>query len=1460
MDALEEPYNLFVSYADRDRRWAEGYLLDCLRSAGVRCLTQGEFRLGAIWTEEFERAVAQSDRVVLVLSAAYRTDVNQRFLDQLARYYELENETESVIPLLLDGMSPPLGIKAKVCLPATTDEEKAAAVERLVRECQAGPPPKDPEPKCPYPGMAAFDEKNADWFRGRTQEVDALLQELRHRRCLFLIGGSGSGKSSLVLAGLVPRLQEGRTVLVMRPGATPATAFAQKTTGTLGGRHLLVVDQFEEVYTQATDPEASQFLESLCAWVDVPEHILIVTVRSDYYKQVQDSPIIFPMFQANRRDVLPLGREGMREAIVQPAESVGVFVEPALVEMLLADAAREKGVLPHLQETLQLLWAKRRRRYLPLEAYQELGRDGRTGLQVAMTVVADAAIDGLVPQCQAVARRIFLRLVQFGQGREDTRRQLAESDLKTTGAAPELLEQTLQHLARHRLLTLGGEEKQGGRTVDMAHEALISGWPTLRQWVEERREAEPTRRRLEDKAKEWVRLGRGKGGLLDEIALLEAERWLESAVAADLGRDEILTALVRASRQAIEQVEREKAAQRKRDLEQAQQLAAAQKRELEQAKQVEQEQQRANRLLWKGIGFAVLLAAVALIVAGIALHFKNAADATLDNLKNKEQQAASQRLALLAKRYLDSGKLDHALLLSVEASNARDTAEASDALLSAVESSYGMLRCLKRLPGLKLGLQFTKGGKTGLLASRRSELLNSTRLSRFTWNLTFWDSSDSHFDGLRVASSVLVEAEPVSLDGNTLVLATYNPSTNEHAIIVWSLFRGEQAGAPIPLKAPVEYLAISRDGQRLAAASEDGLTAETTITCWDLPTRREIMRLPPCTWVLGGLAFSPGGRTLVEAHYTNEGKICVSRWDLESKRKIVDSQPLEEGESSLTTRTMDWQTLAVLEWENQRRRMSIRLWDFLDEQGIAALAASGASTVGLLAPPAGQCPFLAVSALIPARTGIAKPPVLPRHAPNTQMCCCVCPDAKVLVTAEDATISMWNLTTGKTIGQPISCRHPVRELAARADGKTIAAASSSSSDGSTITLWDFTIKEPKTTAIPVRGHLTGIALSPDGTALAAANGALVFVWKLPLRSVLEERLPLQGKATHLWLAPDGKALFTSSIHGEGTRFRHTIERWPFSSPFTKAAPLHTQNDAAAIAVSPAGNSVVVAGRGRQNLTDTIECWDLSPSARMDKSWPIKYCPFHMAIDPGRNTLWTAEHTDSFYGVLTFTEWDLSTKKRTAGLGPFFAPKLGSMGARFSPTCETAAIWNSGRDKHSVTLIQLSDPERKVVELGPFPGSAITMEFTPNGKTLALASCNQLDWESTIRFLEVPSGNALSKPLTLGGAVHVLAMSADGSFLAAASDSRTGEKTSITLWDIPSGESTGNLMPLPPDGQVRGLAFGEDGKVLAAHIGDAVLLWDLHRDTWIRRARDLANRPLTDEERTLFMIPEDSPRK
>jgi len=627
-EQAEYTYDLFISHADADRAWVEGYLLDALTQAGVRCHSEAAFALGVPRLLEFERAVQQSQRTLLVLSPAYLAEGFNQFTDLLAQSYGLETATWPVIPLILHPVKLPPRLAMLTALDATDPALWLAVVERLCAELQRPLPGPASKPSCPFPGTLPFSEDDSGRFFGRDKEVQALLERLRLHPFLTVIGPSGSGKSSLVFAGLVPALRKsglfgpgGWLVRTLRPGETPLAALVAALDGDLADPAqavsellamqpdacclLLIIDQFEELFTLARQDTAS-FQKTLLRLAETSNCYVVLTVRADFYPDLMGTPLWWEI-QAHRLEVLPLGEDGLRQSIVRPAEDVGAFVEVGLVERLVADAAGEPGILPLLQETLVLLWERLERQFLPLNAYEALGGAGRTGLQVAMARRADDALAGLrKPGQKKIARRIFLRLVQFGEGRADTRRQQPIAALCAASDEPRLFDQTLRYLTDNRLLTLSGEEGDPNRQVDIAHEALIAGWPTLQEWLTERCEAEQTRRRLEAKAAEWVWLGRGSGGQLDEVALLEAEHWLTGLDAVDLGYGEALPALVKASRAAIKHAEEEKEAARQRELTQAQALAEAERRRKE-------AQTRGSRLVWGLIGVLALFLTIALL-------------------------------------------------------------------------------------------------------------------------------------------------------------------------------------------------------------------------------------------------------------------------------------------------------------------------------------------------------------------------------------------------------------------------------------------------------------------------------------------------------------------------------------------------------------------------------------------------------------------------------------------------------------------------------------------------------------------------------------------------------------------------------------------------------------------------------------------------------------------------------
>jgi WD40 repeat protein len=845
--ALVAKYDIFISYSNADQAWVEGYLLDALEQAGVCYHSEAAFALGTVKLLEFEQAIQQSRRTLLVLSPAYLTNGFNQFIDLLAQGYGLDTQTWPVIPLVLQSMPLPPRLNGLVKLNATNQQEQQEAINRLCRELKHSEPKSASKPACPYPGMVPFSEQMSDRFFGRDPEVQELIERLRLYPFIAVIGSSGSGKSSLVLAGLIPQLRNTRLIgtgnwliRVMVPGETPLIALetalgsdsvnlvksVAKVLATQPDAQqlLLVVDQWEEVFTVAGE-QALPFQRALQRLVNVPNCYIVLTVRADFYPELMSSPL-WSQIQSHRLEIVPLDDAELREAIVKPAQDVGVFIEPTLVERLVRDAAGEPGVLPLIQETLVLLWERLERRFLPLRAYEALvvahqnyrvfGNNQLTALQVAIARRADAAIAALSEAQKVIARRIFLRLIQFGEGRADTRRQQSVDALLAVGEDSHLFSQTLRHLADVRLLTLSSEE-QTNKKVDIAHEALISSWPTLQQWISERWEAEQTRRRLEAKTQEWVRLHRGNSGLLDEVELAEAQRWLSSADAAVLGYDEGLVALVKASEQAIQEA-----------IERAEQ---ARLRELKQERKARKAAQRTIR-----VGLISLL-----LIIGFAFI------ATFEAIKAEKQLiiATSKYSSVLS----DSHQEFDALIASLNAGTklqrtiwAKNDSQIQNQILPTLQEAVYGVREHNRLEGHKdivYSVSFSPDSK--ILASGSAD--NTVKL----WNL---DGSLQKTLTEHQGSVYMVSFSP---DSKTLASASADKT-----IKLWNPDGSLRKNLTEHSDA-VRSISFSPDSKILASAS-----ADHTIKLWN-QNGGLLKTLPGHTDVVNDVSFSPNGQILASA-------------------------------------------------------------------------------------------------------------------------------------------------------------------------------------------------------------------------------------------------------------------------------------------------------------------------------------------------------------------------------------------------------------------------------------------------------------------------------------------------------------------------------------------------------------------------------------------------------------------
>jgi hypothetical protein len=412
----------------------------------------------------------------------------------------------------------------------------------------------------PYRGLEAFREEDRVYFFGREALSGELCAKIPETRLFALWGASGSGKSSLVSAGVIPRLREagGWLILKTRPGNDPFRLLAaeiaqvfhptiranrdQETEGlvgqlknatlhwpdkvadllqTSGSQHLLLcIDQFEELFTQSDPATARAYEAQLIRLVeaDLKGCTLLLVMRADFLAAALANEAFAKLLDKSPAKLLPpMGQAELRAAIEQPARKQRVTVEPALTAALLDDVENQPGSLPLLQYALSLLWEQRDGDGLRLDAYDQFG-----GLEKALEIRANSILDGFSTAEQEQAKHIFLRLIQPGEGSADTRRR---ADLREFGDDP-AARHILKALADARLITTQQDEHDRDAFAEVSHEALIRHWGKLREWIADNRDALRTQHQIARNAQEWEQHQQNTDWLLTGSRLAVAQEWL----------------------------------------------------------------------------------------------------------------------------------------------------------------------------------------------------------------------------------------------------------------------------------------------------------------------------------------------------------------------------------------------------------------------------------------------------------------------------------------------------------------------------------------------------------------------------------------------------------------------------------------------------------------------------------------------------------------------------------------------------------------------------------------------------------------------------------------------------------------------------------------------------------------------------------------------------------------------
>jgi DNA-binding SARP family transcriptional activator/WD40 repeat protein len=690
----------------------------------------------------------------------------------------------------------------------------------------------------PYKGLQAFQESDADDFFGRDALVDRLTDALGAHRFVVAGGPSGSGKSSVVRAGLLPAVRSDRVpsgsgwlIASMFPGSYPfeelETAISAVSIAPAGGLRadlvespqglhtvlqrvlpanrelLLVIDQFEELWSLTSDPQSRRlFVAALADAVRQERSRLrvLATLRTDFLDRVLEEHSLVDLVRNGLVLVTPPSPDELAQAVSRPARNVGLHFEAGLVDTIVRDVVEQPGALPLMQHALTELVAKRQGRLMSLGQYRVSGAvTGALGRR-AQELYLDLGQAG-----QAVARQIFLRLVAVDEQRQDARRRVRRTELAALGADARLIDTVLQRFGAHRLLSFDRDPVTRGPTVEVAHEALFREWATLRGWIDSRRDDLLVHTRLRVTSGEWSGAGRSSEYLISGGRLEEMERW---AARTDMGLTEDERQFLAESRSRAEAV------------------AAA--------------RQRRRRGLLLGTSAA----------AAIAIGLASLAFLQLGRAEAGEREAQARALAAASQDQLDVDP-DLALHLALAA-----VAVATEG------DGPPMVEALDALHEANIAHRMTATADVGgfFVAFAGEDRMFSTGPPRL--QPTTWDPDTGTVLQLLEPGGAQPIDGAVSSDGRFAAETYIGGQT-----IVWDLDTGRVSARLGPDDGIALAPAFSPDGAWLAMLMIDGESGDQSVVVFEVESGRRLATFG--TGPASDTVFGPGGRWLAVADETS---------------------------------------------------------------------------------------------------------------------------------------------------------------------------------------------------------------------------------------------------------------------------------------------------------------------------------------------------------------------------------------------------------------------------------------------------------------------------------------------------------------------------------------------------------------------------------------------------------------
>lgn len=912
----------------------------------------------------------------------------------------------------------------------------------------------------PYRGLKSFSAEHSAYFFGREDGIERVMQMVAQEPLVVLVGASGSGKSSLLHAGVIPAVQsqaDGPTLLTLRPGNAPFLALAeailphasvQLPVGEMAerlqtgqssltellneGSYLLLIDQFEELFSLSPDlTMQDHFLERLLEVIGGkgagPDLTVLVSIRANFLRWLLAHGDFASAMQGRLMVLGAMSREALTEVIVRPAQAQQVYFEPGLTKRLLDDVGHGSGRLPLLQFTLTRLWQEQDHGWITHAAYDALG--GVTG---ALNQYANSVLEEL-GEDQQRAQRTLLRLVQVLPDAEQVRRLGLFSEFSPTE------QEIIQQLVDARLLVTN-RHPQGVDSVELVHEALLHDWEQLRTWLEEDHTFRLWQGRVRLQAQQWE-TQQDEGLLLRGVPLLEAEQYLTHR-REDLGRP--IEAFIEASRTLRQQQETEQEVLRQRELQQARQIAEAERR------RAEAEHRTGQRLRVVG----VVLASLLLLLLGVTRYAFSQEEQAL----RQAQLAEARHLSTQAIRFSPT-QPDLAALLSLEALNYLDNPVEQVNLFSNFQLDPRLDRYLLHSDQVYFGVAHAPDGRYlilgndagdafrlelgagdepptvvplvregpgGVALSRGGERFSLSQENRLTFfdaatfeEIARWEGNDS------------LRGQVFSGDGRRFVVH------DEERYVLFDVQRGSVIKE---FSVPGDYvlMAMNQDGSLIALMREN-----IKIDLIDVETEKRVGKsLTGHEDGIHGVVFSPDGSLLATTSFDG----TVRLWDTQRGTAVGD--PLHAHNSRVLA--VAWhpsgQMLASSGTDNR-----IFLWDVESGKTLAA-------------PLIGHNNW---------------PRALSFH-----------PDGKSLISVDDnGVVIHWRLEQGMAL---TGHEGRVREVSLSPDGRTLV----TSSFDTTLRVWDAqSLDHQRTIATPHKGSIIRALYSPDGQLLATGDTeGVVVVW------------------------------------------------------------------------------------------------------------------------------------------------------------------------------------------------------------------------------------------------------------------------------------------------------------------------------------------------------------------------------